>query len=113
MKSRPSQRFIPSNDPNLKSASDNSEGTGRLNTLVDISSDMEQGPGARRTGPSEASTPTRLWYALSVIFGLLGGVVAYFATKDEDQAMANRCLWTGLIVSVLFLLVVIGPMFLG
>lgn len=51
--------------------------------------------------------PTALWYLVPFLFGILGGVVAYVATKEEDKEMADRLLGFGVIWTV-FLMFISG-----
>jgi hypothetical protein len=49
------------------------------------------------------------WYVIAFVFNIFGGILGYFAVKDDDQKMANRLLIVGFIS--LFLLFILG--FLG
>jgi hypothetical protein len=51
--------------------------------------------------------PGSLWYLVPILFSLLGGLIAYIALKDRDEAMAGSCLVLGIVVMVaeFFLLV--------
>jgi hypothetical protein len=51
----------------------------------------------------EASTgrPTLLWYLVPFFFGILGGLVGYVGTKDEDTDMANGLLLFGAVWSII------------
>ena len=42
--------------------------------------------------------PDKLWYLVPVLFSFLGGLIAYVALKDEDEAMAGSCLLLGILV---------------
>lgn len=55
------------------------------------------------------SKPTRFWYVIAIVFTIFGGIIGYFAVKDDDQNMANNLLIVGFIS--LFLLFIFG--FLG
>ena len=45
--------------------------------------------------------PTLLWYLVPFLFGILGGIVGYVGTKDEDKDMANGLLLFGAIWSII------------
>lgn len=45
--------------------------------------------------------PTLLWYLVPFFFGILGGIVGYVGTKDEDKDMANGLLLFGAIWSII------------
>lgn len=49
----------------------------------------------------EARKPTRLWYLISFFFMLIGGLIAYVATKDSDEDMATSCLALGILSTLL------------
>jgi hypothetical protein len=41
--------------------------------------------------------PSTIWYLVSFLFGLIGGIVAYVAIKEKDERMANTCIAIGLV----------------
>jgi len=49
--------------------------------------------------------PTALWYLVPFFFGLIGGIVAYVGTKEEDKDMANNLLVFGILWTVFLLIV--------
>jgi hypothetical protein len=64
---------------------------------------------------SPVSKPTSLWYVIAFVLNILGGIIGYFAVKDNDQNMANRLLIVGFVSLVLlfiFLFVGIPLLFL-
>ena len=40
------------------------------------------------------------WYLLPIFFGIIGGLIAYFAIKNDDQLKAKYCLSVGLLLSI-------------
>ena len=50
---------------------------------------------------SEPRTRSRAWYILPVFFGIIGGIIAYFAVKRDDPKLGNNCLKVGIIVFVI------------
>ena len=48
--------------------------------------------------------PTRAWYLVPLLFGILGGIIGYFAVKNEDQRLANNLLIVGIVVTFLIFL---------
>jgi len=42
--------------------------------------------------------PSRLWYLAPIFLGIIGGLVAYIAIKDEDKKMAKKMLIIGLVM---------------
>ena len=45
--------------------------------------------------------PTALWYLVPLFFGLIGGIIAYIGTKDEDEQMAYNLLMFGIIWTII------------
>jgi len=38
------------------------------------------------------------WYLLPIFFGIIGGIIAYFAIRKDDRIKAKKCLYLGLIL---------------
>jgi uncharacterized membrane protein len=38
------------------------------------------------------------WYLLPIFFGIIGGVIAYFVLRNDDREKAKKCLYLGLIL---------------
>jgi hypothetical protein len=47
---------------------------------------------------SEVKNRSGLWYLLPIIFGIIGGVIAWFVIKDDDPKKAKNCLYLGLVL---------------
>ena len=45
--------------------------------------------------------PTALWYLVPFFFGIIGGIIAYVGTKDEDRGMADSLLIFGIIWTII------------
>jgi len=45
--------------------------------------------------------PTALWYLVPFFFGIIGGIIAYVATRDEDKEMADSLLIFGIVWTVI------------
>jgi len=41
------------------------------------------------------------WYLAPLLGGIIGGVCAYFALKKDDQQKAKKCLYLGIIMTVI------------
>ena len=41
------------------------------------------------------------WYLLPIFFGIIGGIIAYFAIRKDDRKKAKKCLFVGLILLVI------------
>ena len=48
---------------------------------------------------------SRWWYLVPIFFGLIGGIIAYFAIRRDDPQKAKRCLWVGIILTVINVIV--------
>jgi hypothetical protein len=62
----------------------------------------------RQEGAGEVQARPRvsgLWWALPILFGWLGGVIAWAATRGREPRMARNMLITGIAVSVVVLLI--------
>jgi len=38
------------------------------------------------------------WYLLPIFLGIIGGVIAYFALRRDDREKAKKCMYLGLIL---------------
>jgi len=47
---------------------------------------------------SENKNRSGLWYLLPILFGIIGGVIAYFVIKDDDPSKARNCFWLGVVL---------------
>jgi uncharacterized membrane protein len=46
-----------------------------------------------------------LWYLLPIFVGIIGGVIAWFVIKDDDPKKAKNCLWLGIILLIIDIVV--------
>ena len=53
------------------------------------------------------------WFLLPILFGVIGGIIAYFVIKDDDQKRAKSCLWLGIILTAIGLALVLIPLAIG
>ena len=51
---------------------------------------------------------SRAWYLVPIFFGLIGGIIAYFAIRRDDPEKAKKCLWVGIILTVINIIVQIS-----
>jgi len=42
-----------------------------------------------------------LWYLLPILFGIIGGVIAYFVIKQDDPDKAKNCLYLGIVLLII------------
>ena len=45
------------------------------------------------------------WYLLPIFLGIIGGIIAYFALRNDDRKKAKKCLYLGLILLAVGILV--------
>ena len=50
---------------------------------------------------SEPRTRSKAWYLLPIFIGIIGGLIAYFAVKNDDPKLGKNCLIVGIIVLVI------------
>ena len=48
---------------------------------------------------------SRLWYLVPIFFGLIGGIIAYFAIRRDDPQKAKKCLWVGIILTAINIII--------
>jgi len=41
------------------------------------------------------------WYLLPIFLGIIGGIIAYFALRNDDREKAKKCLYLGLILGAI------------
>ncbi len=52
---------------------------------------------------SENKNRSGLWYLLPIIFGIIGGVIAYLVLRKEDYDMARDCFIWGIVINTVVL----------
>jgi len=45
------------------------------------------------------------WYILPILFGIIGGIIAYFAIRKDDRQKAKKCLYIGLVLFAIGIIV--------
>lgn len=53
-------------------------------------------------------TRSNWWYILPVLFTIVGGVIAFFALRDDDAAKAKNCLYVGFAMVAIDVAIVIA-----
>ena len=48
---------------------------------------------------------SRWWYLLPVLFGLIGAIIAYFAIRRDDPQKAKKCLYLGIILTAINIII--------
>jgi hypothetical protein len=47
---------------------------------------------------TEPRSRSKAWYILPIFIGIIGGVIAYFAVKNDDPKLGKNCLIVGIVV---------------
>ena len=45
------------------------------------------------------------WYLLPIFLGVIGGIIAYFAIRKDDRQKAKKCLYIGLVLFAIGIIV--------
>ena len=45
------------------------------------------------------------WYILPILFGIIGGIIAYFAIRKDDRQKGKKCLYIGLVLFAIGIIV--------
>ncbi|NDF25472.1 MAG: hypothetical protein EB149_05755, partial [Thaumarchaeota archaeon] len=53
------------------------------------------------------------WFLLPILFGVVGGIIAYFVIKDDDSRRAKNCLYLGMILTGIGLVIILIPLAIG
>ena len=53
---------------------------------------------------SQEKNRSGLWYLLPLIFGIIGGIIAWFVIKEDDPKKAKNCLKLGLVLLIIDIL---------
>ena len=38
------------------------------------------------------------WYIVPIFLGIIGGIIAYFALRNDDRQKAKKCMYIGLVL---------------
>ncbi len=50
---------------------------------------------------SEKKIKSNWWFLLPIVFGLIGGIIAYFILRNNDSKKAKNCLYLGIILAII------------
>ncbi|WP_101477937.1 hypothetical protein [Candidatus Nitrosotalea bavarica] len=53
------------------------------------------------------------WFLLPIIFNVAGGIIAFFVIKEDDLKKAKNCLYLGLILAAIPILLIMVPILIG
>jgi len=58
-------------------------------------------------------TRSNLWFLLPIFFSVIGGVIAFFVIKEDDPKKARNCLYLGIILAVIPIVLILIPVLIG
>ncbi|MGA9228848.1 MAG: hypothetical protein WBV92_01730 [Nitrosotalea sp.] len=53
------------------------------------------------------------WFLLPIIFNVAGGIIAFFVIKEDDPKKAKNCLYLGLILAAIPIVLIMVPILIG
>lgn len=53
------------------------------------------------------------WFLLPIIFNIVGGVIAFFIIREDDPRKARNCLYLGIILCIIPVLLIVVPILVG
>lgn len=69
---------------------------------------MPEGPNYEESPSGEfqySKKPSKWWYLLPIVLGLLGGIAAYLLVQDRDKEFAKKLLIAGIVMTVIIWLI--------
>jgi len=54
-----------------------------------------------------------LWFLLPIFFNVIGGTIAYFVIKEDDPKKAKNCLYLGIILAAIPIILILIPIMVG
>ena len=46
-------------------------------------------------------TRSNVWFLLPILFGVIGGIIAFFILRQDDPNKAKNCLYLGLVFMII------------
>jgi heme/copper-type cytochrome/quinol oxidase subunit 2 len=53
------------------------------------------------------------WFLLPIIFNIVGGIIAFFIIREDDPKKAKNCLYLGIILAVIPVILILLPLLIG
>jgi FtsH-binding integral membrane protein len=50
-------------------------------------------------------TRSNAWFLLPIFFGIIGGIIAFFVLRHDDQRKARNCLYLGIVFMIIGIIV--------
>jgi hypothetical protein len=54
-----------------------------------------------------------LWFLLPILFNVIGGIIAYFVIREDDPKKAKNCLYLGIVLAAIPVLLIVVPILIG
>ena len=61
----------------------------------------------------EIKRRSSLWFLLPIFLNLIGGIIAYFVIKEDDPKKAKDCLYLGIILAAIPIVLFVIPILIG
>jgi succinate dehydrogenase/fumarate reductase cytochrome b subunit len=56
---------------------------------------------------------SNFWFLLPIVFNVIGGIIAFFIIKEDDPKKAKNCLYLGIILAAIPVLLIVVPILVG
>ncbi|CUR50892.1 protein of unknown function [Nitrosotalea devaniterrae] len=53
------------------------------------------------------------WFLLPIVFNVIGGIIAFFVIREDDPKKARNCLYLGIILAAIPILLIVVPILIG
>ncbi len=53
------------------------------------------------------------WFLLPILFNVVGGIIAFFVIREDDPKKAKNCLYLGIILAAIPILLFVVPILIG
>jgi hypothetical protein len=53
------------------------------------------------------------WFLLPIVFNVIGGIIAFFVIREDDPKKARNCLYLGIILAAIPILLFVVPVLIG
>ena len=53
------------------------------------------------------------WFLLPIVFNVIGGIIAFFVIREDDPKKARNCLYLGIILAAIPVLLIVVPILIG
>jgi len=61
----------------------------------------------------EIKRRSSFWFLLPIVFNVVGGIIAYFIIKEDDPKKAKNCMYLGIILAAIPVLLILVPLLIG